>query len=179
MSQVQKYPIGWRVLHWLMAVMVLTLLPVGLWMASRAEANIWGSLTNTLYSSHKALGFTVLLLMLVRIGLKIRVGAPPYPSTLPRSLQIAAKSLHHCLYLLLIITPMLGWAGVTAYPALIIVGDFYLPAMPGVPEDTALAERLFAIHGVFALMLAVLLAGHIAAALRHMLRGDGIFRRML
>lgn len=53
MQQIQKYPAGWRVLHWVMALMVLTLIPVGLWMASRAEADIWGALTNTLYSGTK------------------------------------------------------------------------------------------------------------------------------
>jgi len=179
MQQIQKYPAGWRVLHWVMAVMVLTLIPVGLWMASRAEADIWGALTNTLYSGHKAIGFTVLLLMILRIVVKIRVKSPPYPESMPRTLQIAAKSMHHLIYVMLVVTPLFGWAGVTAYPALGIVGDVRLPAMPFVPEDKELAGSLFAIHGWLAITLGVLVAGHIAAAFRHMLRGDGIFRRMV
>ncbi|OFE13482.1 hypothetical protein PHACT_10310 [Pseudohongiella acticola] len=170
---------GWRVLHWLMAVMVLTLIPVGLWMSSRAEADNWGPLTDVLYSSHKAVGFSVLLLMVVRILVKLRVKSPPYPSTLPRRLQLAAKGLHHLIYLLLVLTPLFGWAGVTAYPALVTVAGYHLPAMPLVPQDSALAEKLFAVHGVLAITLSILIAGHIAAAFRHMLRKDGIFRRML
>ncbi|MFC4260968.1 cytochrome b [Marinobacter lacisalsi] len=179
MPQIQKYPAGWRVLHWLMALMVLTLIPVGLWMASRAEADIWGALTNTLYSSHKAIGFSVLLLMILRIGMKIRLQAPPYPEHMPRTLQIAAKSLHHLIYILLVVTPLFGWAGVTAYPALDIVGGYGLPAMPFVPQSEDLAGSLFYIHGWLAITLSVLIAGHIAAALRHMVRKDGIFRRMV
>ncbi len=178
-SQVKKYPVGWRIVHWLVAVMVLTLIPVGLWMTARGEADVWGELTNTLYSSHKAIGFTVLLLMIVRIAMKIRLGKPPYPDTLPRKLQLAANGLHHLLYLLLVLTPLFGWAGVTAYPALVTLGGYDLPAMPFVPENRELAERLFAIHGAFAITLGVLVLGHIGAAVRHMLRKDGIARRML
>lgn len=179
MPQIQKYPAGWRLLHWLMALMVLTLIPVGLWMSARAEADVWGTLTNTLYSSHKAIGFTVMLLMIVRIGVKLLVKSPPYPDTLSPRLKMAARAVHHLIYVLLVLTPLFGWAGVTAYPALVTLGGYDLPAMPFVPEDGDLAARLFAIHGVLAITLAVLIGGHIAAAFRHMLRKDGIFRRML
>jgi len=179
MPQIQKYPTAWRVLHWVMALMVLTLIPVGLWMASRAEADIWGQLTDTLYSTHKAIGFSVLLLMIVRVIVKVRLKIPPYPDEVPRKLQMAAKGLHHLMYVLLVLTPLLGWAGMTAFPALITLGGYHLPAMPLVPQDSDLAARLFEIHGAFAITLSVLIAGHIAAAFRHMVRKDGIFRRMV
>ena len=179
MTRIQKYPASWRVLHWVMALMVLTLIPVGLWMTSRGEADIWGDLTDTLFSWHKAIGFSVLLLMIVRIVMKIRLKTPPYPDEMSRKLQMAAKGLHHLLYVLLVLTPLFGWAGVTAYPALVTVGGYDLPAMPLVPQDGDLAERLFSIHGTLAITLGVLIAGHIAAALRHMLRKDGIVRRMI
>lgn len=179
MTTIQKYPAGWRALHWVMALMVLTLIPIGLWMTARAEAELWGGLTNTLFSSHKAIGFSVLLLMVLRIIIKIRYKGPAYPSTMPRALQVAATSLHHLLYVLLVLTPLFGWAGVTAFPALVILGGFNLPAMPFVPVDRELAESLFAIHGALAMTLSVLIIGHIAAAFRHMIRKDGIFRRMV
>lgn len=179
MSQIQKYTPGWRVLHWLMALMVIVTIPIGLWMTARAEANVWGALTNALFSTHKAIGFTILLLMIVRITMKVSVGAPPYPPALPRGLQLAAKSLHHLMYVLLMLTPLFGWAGVTAFPALVTLGGYHLPAMPFVPVNEDLAGRLFAIHGTLATTLAVLIIGHIGAAVRHMVRKDGIFRRML
>lgn len=179
MPQVQKYPLGWRILHWTMALLVLILIPSGLWMAARAEADIWGELTNTLFKWHKAIGFSVLLLMILRVVVKIRCKSPPYPEDMPRRLQLAARSVHHLLYVMLILTPLFGWAGVTAFPALITLGGYDLPAMPFVPEDRELATRLFGLHGALAITLAVLVAGHIAAAFRHMFRKDGIFRRML
>ncbi|WP_394171573.1 cytochrome b [Saccharospirillum alexandrii] len=179
MPQVQKYPVAWRLLHWLMALMVFALIPIGVVMAERAEAEIWGALTNTLYNWHKAIGFSVLLLMVLRIVMKVWLKGPPYPDELPRKLQLAAKSLHHLLYVLLVLTPLFGWAGVTAFPALITVGGYHLPAMPFVPVNEALAGRLFAIHGALAITLGVLIVGHIGAAMKHMVQKDGIFRRML
>ncbi|MFN2329909.1 MAG: cytochrome b, partial [Chromatocurvus sp.] len=177
--QIQKYPAGWRVLHWLMAIMVLTLIPVGLWMASRAEADIWGELTNTLYRWHKAIGFSVLLLMILRIGVKIRYRNPPYPpNAMPRAILLVARSVQSLLYMLLVLTPLFGWSGVTAFPALDTIGGYKLPAMPFVPVDRELAETLFEVHGWLAITLAALITAHVAGALRHALRKDGIFRRM-
>ncbi len=179
MQAVSKYALGSRILHWLIAALVLVLIPVGLWMASRAEINLFDDLTNTLFAWHKAIGFTVLLLMVVRIVVKTRNATPAYPASLPRWQVIAAKSLHHLLYVLLVVTPLLGWAGVTAFPALITLGGYDLPAMPFVPQDEALATQLFGIHGVFAITLGVLAAGHIAAAVMHLVvKRDGVFQRM-
>lgn len=179
MPQIVKYPLAWRLLHWLMALMIFALFPIGIVMAGRAEAEIWGALTNTFYNWHKTIGFTVLLLMVVRTVIKVWLRGPAYPDTLPRMLQMAAHSLHFLLYVLLILTPLFGWAGVTAFPALVVVGGYQLPAMPFVPVNQALAERLFEIHGALAITLGVLILGHIGAATKHLIDKDGLFRRML
>ncbi len=174
-----RYAGGSRILHWLVAALVFVLIPVGIWMAGRAEINLFDDLTNTLYAWHKAIGATVLVLMVIRVIFKLRHDSPPYPVTLSRRQILAAKSLHHLLYLLLVLTPLLGWAGVTAFPALITLGGYNLPAMPLVPEDQALATRLFEIHGASALLLATLIVGHIGAALLHLVvHKDGVFQRM-
>lgn len=179
MQSITRYFIGQRVVHWLIALLVLTLIPVGLWMASRSEAGIFDDLTNTLFAWHKAIGFSVLMLMILRIALKTRFGTPQYPADMRRPLVIAAKSLHHLIYVLLVVVPLMGWAGVTAFPALITLGGYDLPAFPFIPQDQDLATRLFGIHGVLAITLAVLVAGHIIAALRHLiLKKDGVFQRM-
>jgi cytochrome b561 len=176
---IEKYAFGWRVLHWAIAALVLTTIPIGLAMASRADANIFDAITNTFYAMHKAIGFTVLSFMVLRLMVKIGIGAPAYPASMPRRLVVAAKSVHHLIYILLFVTPILGWAGVTAYPALVIAGGISLPPLPLVPQNEALAERLFAVHGFLAFTLALLLIGHVGAALRHLLiEKDGVFGRM-
>jgi len=168
-----------RLLHWLVALCLVVLFVLGLWMTARATANLWDDQTNLLYGLHKALGFTVLLLMLLRIFLKLRTAAPAYPASLTPIHVLVAKIMHGLLYALLFAVPLLGWAGVTAYPALITVAGYHLPAMPWVTQNPALAKQLFALHGTLAFVLAALVIGHIAAALVHLFfKRDGVFERM-
>ncbi len=173
------YSVVQKLLHWIIALCVLVLIPVGLWMSSRATANLWDTLTDALYAWHKAIGFLVLWTMFIRLLIKLRQGTPPYPSTLSTHLIITAKIVHGLIYVLLIAVPMLGWAGVTAYPALITIGGYNLPALPFIPKSEALAKQIFNLHGVLAMTLGVIALGHIAAALKHlMIDRDGVFQRM-
>lgn len=174
-----RYALPRRLIHWAIAACVLVLVPVGLWMVARGQANLWDTLTNTLYGIHKGTGFTVLLLMALRIAFKLRSADPAWPADFPRAQRVAAKSLHHFFYVLLVSVPLLGWAGVTAFPALIVFPGFDLPPMPFVPVDQDLALRLFQLHGALALTLAALVLGHVGAALWHLgVRRDGMFQRI-
>lgn len=168
-----------RLLHWVIALALPIMFALGLWMTARAGANLWDDLTNLLYGIHKALGFTVLFLMVLRLIFKLRAAAPTYARTLSPVLLRAAKVMHGSLYVLLVLVPLLGWAGVTAYPALITVAGYHLPAMPWITPNETLAKQLFALHGTLAFVLAALVLGHIAAALKHLLfNRDGVFQRM-
>ena len=168
-----------RLVHWLVALCLAALFVLGLWMTARASANLWDDQTNLLYGLHKALGFTVLLLMLLRVILKLRSAAPAYPPSLTPSNILAAKVVHGLLYALLFAVPLFGWAGVTAYPALITVAGYHLPPMPWVTQNEALAKQLFAVHGTRAFVLAALIICHIAAALLHLFfKRDSVFERM-
>ncbi len=178
-STTSKYPLSWRVLHWLMAIIIIALLIVGLVMADRAEANLWDDLTNLLYAWHKALGFSIIFLLILRIILRRRDGVPPYPSHVSPKLLFIAHQAHTLLYTLMIVVPLMGWAAVTAYPALITIGGYHLPAMPFVPQDEGLAKQLFDLHGWLALALGAVIIAHIAGGLKHLLIDrDGVFQRM-
>jgi len=175
----RSYSFLQKVLHWIIALCVFSLIPLGLWMTSRATANLWDELTNTLYAWHKAIGFLVLWVMLIRLQQKLRHPAPPYPASLSAQTIIVAKAVHFFMYVLLLAVPMLGWAGVTAYPALVTIGGYQLPALPFIAQSETLAKQLFNIHGVLAITLSILALGHIAAALKHLvIDRDQIFQRM-
>lgn len=175
----ERYPALWKFIHWLMALLVIGLIIVGFIMANRAEANIWDDLTNVLFAWHKAIGFAMFFLIAIRIVIRRRHGMPAYSSSVSPELLKWAHQAHTLLYTLLIAVPLLGWAAVTAYPALITVGGYHLPAMPGIPKDQDLAKQLFEIHGWLAYLLAALIAVHIAGALKHLLIDrDGVFQRM-
>ena len=165
-------------LHWLIALMVLMMIPVGFYMVQRGAATKFDALTNQLYTIHKTFGFVLLWLVALRIVVKIRRGVPAPEASLSRLQVFVAEAVHKALYALLILVPLLGWAGVSAYPATGILFGLYLP--PILPENPALAEKILALHGYTALTMAGLIAAHFGAAMLHFLiLKDGVMRRML
>lgn len=179
MFATQRYSLPARLLHWAVAICVLLLFPLGLWATSRAGANLWDDLTNTIYAWHKTIGFVVLILMILRIIVRATHPAPETPSFLAPWEIRAAKSTHHLLYVMLFAVPLLGWAGVTAFPALNIFGGINLPAMPLISKDEPLAHAIFNWHSIAAYILGALVILHVGAALRHLLiKRDGVVSRM-
>jgi cytochrome b561 len=174
----QDYALLQKWLHWLVAFAVFGLVPVGVVMANRAEAKLFDDLTNNLYSGHKLMGFVVLWLMVARILAKRRLGAPAPLATLTRFERIASTAVHHGLYAMLVITPLVGWAGVSAYPAREVFGLFSLP--PIAPVSEALAAVLFKLHKACAFLTILLVLAHLGGALMHgLIKQDGVLNRMI
>ncbi len=172
-----RYSFPARLLHWLVAGLVIILIPLGLYMVARGEATGFDAVTGELYSLHKLLGFIVIWLMALRLLVRLTRRPPAPVATLTPLERIASGVVHALLYLLLIVVPLLGWAGASAYPALNVFGLFDLPAI--LPADQHRAERLFAIHGLLAKLLGLLALLHIAAALMHrFVKKDGVMERM-
>jgi cytochrome b561 len=168
-----------RHFHWVTAAAVLVMLPLGLAMVYRGNTmNVWDGLTNAMFSSHKLIGFLVLWLVAGRLAYRLIKGAPPDEPTLLWWQKAASHLVHWLLYGLLLVVPLLGWIGVSLYPSLGIFGLFELPALASPNED--LAKRVLWLHGWLATLVGVLAGAHIAAALyHHLIRKDGVLRRML
>ncbi|TBW38982.1 cytochrome b [Siculibacillus lacustris] len=172
-----RYGRAARWLHWVIAVFVACLIPLGLAMVARGAATNFDGLTDRLYSAHKLLGFVVLWLMILRVVVRLRRGAPPPLATLTPLERVASQVVHVVLYVLLLVVPLLGWAGVSAFPALNVFGLFDLPAI--LPADQAIAAVILGAHKLLALGLGLVALAHVAAALRHrFLKRDGVMRRM-
>lgn len=168
-----------QALHWATVALVFTLIPLGLYMTYRGNTlNVWDGLTNGLYSTHKLLGFTLFWLIVARLVYRLKNGAPPDEPTLEPWQRIVSHVTHWTLYALLLLVPLMGWIGISLYPARDIFGLFQLPALwtPNQPASTT----VFFIHNVLGKIMAALIALHIAAALfHHLVRKDGVLRRML
>lgn len=162
-----------RLLHWLMAIMVLAMLFIGVTMASTLRPRFL-----TLIAIHKPLGIAILVLALLRLAVRARRGAPPLPSDLPSIQIIGAKLSHVALYALLIAMPLIGWAMLSAggYP-IVLLGSLHLPAI--LPQDDHVYAALRTAHTVLAYVFFATILLHIAAALFHsLIRQDGVFRTM-
>ncbi len=159
-------------LHWIVALLVLTAIPVGIVMGNIENAPF------NLYNFHKSLGVAVLLLMTVRLIYRIVNGAPPEPN-IPAFYRYAGTVTHWALYLLLFLTPISGAIANMYYGAPTpFFGLFEIQPFFTKNEDTA--NFIFARHKLMGFAVGALALMHIGAALFHyVIRKDGVLERML
>ena len=176
---VETYTPKARVLHWTTVALLAVQFPVGLYMVYRGNTlNLWDTLTNVLYSSHKLGGITILIIVLWRLTYRMTHGAPADEPTIEPWQRIVSRLNHWGLYVLLIAAPIAGYIGISLFPALDIFGVISLPGV--VSPDKEAAKTAFAVHGLLVMVLALLIAMHVAAALYHyLIRKDNVLGRMI
>jgi len=162
-----------RVLHWLMALMILTMLFVGAGMVSTVETK-----HDWLLAIHKPLGIAILLLVIVRLAVRLRHRPPPLPADLPLWQRLAALASHVLLYALMLALPLLGWAMLSAGGYPVMLGEsLRLPAIA--PENAVLFAWLREAHRYLAWLLFLTFVVHMSAALYHgLIRRDGVLAAM-
>ncbi len=176
---------GWpaRLLHWLIAGLVLFQFGLGIYMTEAVE-----EITRqfALYQLHKSWGFVIFALALVRVAWRATHRAPDLPSDMSRLEARLARGAHLALYVLLLLMPVTGWLTVTASTLQddfgvrnTVFGLFDLPD-PFRPGSEALETLFSTLHGSLAAALALVVLAHVGAALRHhYIRRDGVLRRMI
>ncbi|MSO65536.1 MAG: cytochrome b [Alphaproteobacteria bacterium] len=167
-----------RRFHWWTFALIVIQAPVGIAMVWRGKSlDIWDAATNTLYDTHKLIGFTALLLIVARLIYRLVHGRPADKPTLEPWQRRVSHVVHWAIYALLLTVALLGWFGVQLFPALTIFGLFDLPAI--VSPDQAAADRVLELHRTMAFLLLLLIGLHVAAALFHyLIRKDGVLHRM-
>ena len=181
MTETTRYTLVQRLLHWLIAVLLAVVLGVGMTLGflgfDGTKAAFGGEVTNALYTYHKTFGVVILALMVLRLGVRLVVGAPAYRVPLTGFEHMASGAVHGLLYLALLIMPVLGWLGTAAggYPV-----QFFGWTLPGlIGKDKALGETLFFLHGLVGWVILGLVILHIGGAMRHWLvKRDGVMARM-
>lgn len=158
-----------RLLHWLMALLILAMLFIGVSMVGDLSTrHTW------LLPLHKAIGLALLVLVLARIGLRLTLAHPALPTDLPPVQRFAAGASHLLLYGLMLAMPLLGWAMLSAggYPR-----PLQLPAIA--PHDLQLYAMLRQAHGWAGYLLFATVLVHLGAALVHAwVRRDTVMRSM-
>lgn len=164
-----------KLLHWLIALLIVAMAVIGLSMGGMAN----GPDKIAVYALHKSLGLTILVLVLVRIGWRLRSGAPAPLAGIPRRQHLLASLIHGLLYLLLLVLPLSGWLlnSAAGFP-LQWFGLVNLPALAG--QDEALHALAGSAHEWLFWVLAALVLAHAGAALyHHLFQGDATLVRML
>jgi len=171
----QRYTLTAISLHWLMALLLFGIFPLGIYMHDLPLSPT----KLQLYSYHKWIGVTIFLLVLVRLFWRATHTPPPLPDTIPRWQQLASQAVHTGLYGLMLAVPVSGWLMSSAKGFKTVW--FGIVALPDlVAKDKVLGEWLGEVHEMLSFTLALLVALHIAAALKHhFLERDDVLRRML
>ena len=162
-------------LHWIMALCILSLIPVGIIMHEMSP----GPLQNQLYDLHRSFGVLVLFLVIIRLAVRSSRGAPAPYAGLTRFERIASTATHHLLYMLLVLMPLIGWIMTSAYGAPIsFFGLFDMPNLVSKNED--LFKILQKLHKGGGIFMALLVIMHVGGALMHtFVKRDIVLWRML
>ena len=170
----QHFSLPARVLHWLMALMILAMLFIGVGMvASVSERHQW------LINLHKPLGIAILALVIVRLLVRFSSQTPALPSDLPSVQVFAAKLSHVLLYALMLALPLVGWAMISAAGDPVMLGsNLQLPAL--LSADAPIFSVLRKAHRYLAYLLFATVLLHLAGALFHAwVRRDEVLGSML
>jgi len=148
--------------HWIMAALIVVQITLGLmavaWHLSPTKIQ--------LFFWHKSLGMLILALLALRLLWRLVNATPLLPSDMPRWERAAAHVSHVLLYVLLILLPITGWIVNSA--ANIPVRIFRLFPLPAIVEPNKPLAELFArVHLSLIIVFVLILAVHVAAALRH------------
>ncbi|MGF1454015.1 MAG: cytochrome b [Alphaproteobacteria bacterium] len=166
-----------KLIHWLMAVMIIGMLIVGTIM----ENMEFSDLKFELYQLHKSFGLTLMVLALIRLLWRVPGAVPALPATMPGWQRRASSVSHILLYGFMFAMPLSGWVMVSASDLGIQTSYFGLFDVPHLVEpDEDLEETMKRVHGLLAWGLVALLAVHLCAALKHhLVDRDAVLRRML
>lgn len=165
-----------RLLHWVIGLAIIFLIWLGWYMVDLTYYDKWynGSL-----AWHKSLGMIVLGLAIVKIGWQLYSPTPPVHGQLKPWEKTGANLTHKLLLLMMLLIPITGYFISTSDGKPVQVFDWFeIPAL--ISGKTTLRDWATELHFYLAYATALLLLGHIGAALKHQfIDKDGTLARML
>ena len=170
-----------RLLHWVIALMVLGLLASGMtiwFLGFEGVTNLLGEANrNLLYEYHKTFGLLVLGLRAIRLLVRFEAGKPDYEDPPGLLVQALSGLVHYLLYVALFAQAILG---LLATDALNFPVEFFHWDLPQfIAKDQKMGEMLYLAHTYVGWALVVLVSLHILGALKHwLIHRDGVMGRM-
>jgi cytochrome b561 len=162
MTAVLRYSRPAIVLHWLLALLIFVAFPLGVYMHELPLSPD----KLKLYSYHKWIGITILMLVAIRLAWRLTHTPPPLPVSVAGWQRRASAIVHGLLYLLMVAIPLSGWlmSSAKGFPV-VWFGVLPLPDLVG--KDKALGELLTGVHQALNFTMLGLVVLHVGAALQH------------
>lgn len=162
MTSIHRYSGPAVALHWLVALLIFVAFPLGVYMHELPLSPD----RLRLYSYHKWIGISVLLLVGLRIVWRLTHTPPALPDSVVRWQRSASAVVHVALYVLIVAVPLSGWL-MSSAKGFQTVWFGLLPLPDLVGKDKALGEQLTELHEFLNYTLLAFVVVHIAAAIRH------------
>jgi cytochrome b561/polyisoprenoid-binding protein YceI len=164
-----RYSAGAIILHWLIAALIVVQVLLA-WRMDGPHTPQSFAITQL----HKSDGVLILLLSLARVAWRLTNPPPPMPKTMAAWERFLAGATHLGFYAIMLGMPLTGWMMVSSsrtHIPTVLYGTIPWPDLPG---GHGAAQRLMHVvgtqgHQLLAYGLYVLLALHVAGALKHQL----------
>lgn len=176
-TPVDRYPLVLRVLHWLLALLLVAQFALGF----AAERWTTEAMSEILFPFHFKLGILILCLMILRLALRMMLPLPGGNDGESSWKRRVRSSVHALVYVLVLVLPISGhviWVWMGADRSLF--AGFEVPALFVPPEDeTGRAMAWYAhVYGAWTLLALVCVHGA-AAAFHQWTRRDGFITRRM
>ena len=158
-----KYALSSRIIHWISAILVLTILGIGIYMTDFLPKDSPNHLK--IYELHKSLGVIALMLIIIRVINRFFKKAPALPATMPKIEVILSSLGHFGLYVLLFCVPFSGYLMSNSFGFPVHLFGIEMPFLIGTNYELG---KLFAeAHELCAYALLGLVIIHILAVIKH------------
>ena len=192
---IQRYTKTAVILHWLIAIGIFSMFAIGWFMTdlpkdapkqTAFDLFNWGIYTwqmpqeisprSFYFNLHKSIGVTILALITIRILWRFSHKPPAILSSYKMWEKKLASGVHHLLYLLMLALPISGviMATYSKYG----IKWFGVPLVKGL-DNNPMREVFVDVHEVIGIVVLVVLALHIAGAIKHkFIDKDDTLKRM-
>jgi len=165
-----------KLFHWLIAISIIGLIWLGWYMVDLSYYDKW---YNKSLAWHKSLGMLVLGAALLKIGWQLYSPTPDAAAHFTYWDRLGVNIMHNLLLAMMILIPVSGYLISTSNGGAVdIFGWLEFPAL--VAKNTELRDLAIELHYYMSYGTAVLLLGHIGAALKHQfINKDNTLMKML
>jgi cytochrome b561 len=158
---IRDYRMPAKVFHWITVALVFFMVASGVTATQLGE----GRTAELLLELHRFTGAMTLAVVALRLGYRLMRAMPR-----PQLQSWTRPLLHATLYGIIILVPLLGWAGASDFNHREIPFGYVLP--PIFPENTGYGDLIVRLHAYIAFALLALVALHIGAAMHDYMIGE-------
>lgn len=159
----EKYHISSRIIHWIMALIILGLLALGFYIEFFLDSS--NPNRGQFYALHKSFGVIALIFIFIRVFNRLLHNAPKLPETIKKSEQNLAKIIQFSLYIMMFIMPISGYLMSNSFGYDVYLFSLKMPTL--IEKNYELGKIFSKTHGYCAYLLVLALILHISGAMKH------------